>query len=176
MNAAGCSPDPSGHGGTELAAGTIRLSWPVVGRGGWGGHGPGTIITDPFLTLQEVGIMPGPPVVENTAARAYVGRMANPVTDAHAHLIGTTSETAGNLSSYHLLHTAEEKFVAASVACLVHPSQATGAEMHRNVRLMNMFISVKDGALHYTVLMTHYLSVRRKTAELENNTNTIPFC
>jgi hypothetical protein len=58
--------------------------------------------------------------------------MVNSVTDAQAHLIGITSETAGNLSSY-LMHIAEE-FVAASDACLVNPSPATDAKMQRTVR------------------------------------------
>ena len=96
-------------------------------QGPWGAHDSGTTTTDPVLALVEVGIMPGPPVIENPCARAYIGRTVHPVTDAQAHLIGFTSETAGNLSSY-LLHTAGE-FVAASDAALVCPSPATNAEM-----------------------------------------------
>ena len=113
----------------QIQAGTAGLN--LLERygyqGPWGAHDPGMTATDPFLALVEVGIMPGPPVIENPCARAYIGRTVHPVTDAQAHLIGFTSETAGNLSSY-LLHTAGE-FVAASDAALVCPSPATNAEV-----------------------------------------------
>ena len=67
-------------------------------RGPWGAHDPGTTTTDPFLALLEVGIMPGPDVIEDTCARTYVGRSVTPTTDAQAHAADLTIETAGNLS------------------------------------------------------------------------------
>ena len=122
-------------------------------QGPWRAHDPGTTTTDPFLALLEAGIVPGPPIIENTCARAYVGRTVNPMTDAQAHLVGFTSETAGNLSSY-LLHTAGE-FVAASDAALIHPSPAINAEMRRTARLVNECVMVQEGAMHYTTLAHH---------------------
>ena len=121
--------------------------------GPWEAHDLSTATTDMHHALLLVGIAPGPPVVENTAARAYVERMVNPVTAAQAHHMGIASETAGNLSSY-LLHTAEE-FVVASDICLVNPNPATDAKMQRTMDILNTCISVKEGDLHISVL-THY--------------------
>ena len=76
-------------------------------QGPWGAHDPGTTTTDPVLALLEVGIEPGPDIIEDTCARTYIGRSVIPTTDAQAHAAGLTIETAGNLSSYLLLKAKE---------------------------------------------------------------------
>ena len=121
--------------------------------GPWGAHDPGTTTTDPFLALIEVGIMPGPDVIEDTCARTYVGRTVVPTTDAQAHAAGLTIETAGNLSSY-LLRKAEE-FVSAADAALTCPSLKTNAEKRRTLRRLHECISVQQGIVHVTALSSY---------------------
>ena len=115
-------------------------------RGPWVAQDPGTITLNLYHALLQVGIEPGPPVVRNAAARAYIGRMITPVTEVQAHHLGITSETAANLSSIFILVNAEE-FVAAADTCLVGSNPATEAEMQRTVGQLNMGISVQKGAL-----------------------------
>ena len=118
-------------------------------RGPWGAHDPGTTTTDPVLALLEVGIEPGPDVIEDTCARTYVGRSVTPTTDAQAHAAGLTIETAGNLSSYLLLKA--EEFVSAADAALTCPSPKTDAEKRRTLRQVHECISVQEGTVHVTV-------------------------
>ena len=108
-------------------------------------HDPDTITLNLDHALLQVGIEPGLPVVENAAARAYIGRMVTPVTEAQAHHLGITSETAANLSSFILVNA--EEFVAAADTCLVSSNPATEAEKQRTVGKLNMGISVQEGAL-----------------------------
>ena len=121
--------------------------------GPWGAHDPGTATIDPFLALIEVGIMPGPDIIEDTCARTYVGRMVVPTTDAQAHAAGLTIETAANLSSY-LLCKAEE-FVSAADAALTCPSLRTNAEKRHALRRLHECISVQQGLVHVTALSSY---------------------
>ena len=122
-------------------------------RGPWGAHDPGTTTTDPVLALLEVGIEPGPDVIEDTCARTYVGRSVAPTTDAQAHAAGLTIETAGNLSSYLLLKA--EEFVSAADAALTCPSPKTDAEKRRTLRQLHECISVQQGIVHVTALSAY---------------------
>ena len=122
-------------------------------EGPWADHDPGTSTTDPFLALLEVGVLPGPDIIEDTCAQLYIGRTVIPTTDAQAHAAGLTTETAENLSSY--LRSRAEEFVRTADAALVHPSPETDAEKRRAFQQLHDCIAVQEGTLHYTALASY---------------------